>query len=635
MKRSGFLSLVKLILFVPVMAVVLTVLLTLSYCVPLDQVNYQITVDEYDREGWYTNVLELRPGYDQNFFSEEPGIQNIFNDMMDYYRAAGYSDKGPLYNAMAMGYDGGKNYARYWHGYAGLLRILLRLFDGKEIKFLSFAVQFAIVVFAALMIKEKEGKGLMLLFLTQYILLMPLVVSVGMTFTFAIDISFLGILTYVKFEDKIEKYALKWIFFCLVGILTCFFEELAFGVLTWGINIVWILILTGKKRNAWNNMVYTVLSGLSWIWGYGGIWLMKWVLATPVIGENVFADGMETVLFRTTSTADSISENTGLSRVLERYQAISENYKYYYYPVFFAILALWAAFLAYRLIRKKISLDTRIPALGLSALAPVVWYVVLANHTLGHRFFTYRIFNFGIIAVLAIIFISTEFTKEKDASCKLPEKQIVFKAVVLACSLLFAVILASNKTEDLESKTVDVPGQRLLFTEFDDGILSVSMKPQTRKVRQLGIVLYPNTTDGVYEFRLLSDGKVLYSLERTRESFFESNWQVITLNWKVDPGKEYTFEIIPVCAPEDAGAVAVCFPEALNRTDFGTLSVLPEFTYTQLTYWLIYDKPVAGKKWIFYFLTWFTVFECIFLVAYNLKGRSSKASGDAGSEAVR
>ena len=39
--------------------------------------------------------------------------------------------------------------------------------------------------------KEKEGKGLMLLFLTQYILLMPLVVSVGMTFTFAIDISFL------------------------------------------------------------------------------------------------------------------------------------------------------------------------------------------------------------------------------------------------------------------------------------------------------------------------------------------------------------------------------------------------------------------------------------------------------------
>ncbi len=624
MKKTGFLTLVKLILFVPLMAVVLTAFLTLSYCVPLDQTNFRLTVDEYDQEGWYTNVLELRPGYDQNFFSEEPGIQNVYNDMMDYYRAAGYSDKGPLYNAMAMGSDGEGNYARYWHGYAGVLRILLRLFDGKEIKFLSFVFQFTVVVFTALMIKDREDKCLMLLFLTQYVLLMPLVVSVGMTFAFAIDISFLGILSYIRFEEQIEKYELKWIFFCLIGILTCFFEELAFGVLTWGINIVWILILIGKKHGSTENVIYTILSGLSWIWGYGGIWLMKWILSSPIIGENVFADGMDTVLFRTTSTADSISENTGISKVLERYQAISENYKYYYYPVFYAILALWAIYLVYRLVRRKINLDTRIPALGISAFAPVVWYIVLANHTLGHRFFTYRIFNFGIIAVLSILLISTEVVKSREIAGKSWKNQIVYKSLIFGGSLIIALILASNKTEDLESKTVDIPGQRLLFTEFDNGILGVSMKPQTRKIRQLGIVLYPNTADGVYEFRLLSEGEVVYSLEKTRESFLEDNWQIMNLNWKVDPDKEYTFEIIPVCAPEDAGAVAVCFPTMPPSADFGTLPVLPEHAYTQLTYWLVYDKPVTGKKWIFYFLTWFTVFECVFIVAYNLKKSDCK-----------
>lgn len=605
--------LIKLILMVPVTALLLSLFLTVCYCVPLDRVNYQISVDELEKEGWYTDVLELRPGYDQNFFSDQPGIQPVCNDRGDYVRAAGLSDKGPLYNAMAMVNEHGEHYARYWHGYAGILRLLLVIFDCKEIKFLSFIFQILLVLLVTFKIKEKGGTTLSFLFLTQYLLLMPLAVSQSMVFAFSIDLSFIAVLVYLTWEKRYEKGIWFSGLFCMLGILTCFFEELVFGVLTWGIAITWIIILAGNKCSARDNVKSTILSGVSWIWGYGGIWFMKWVLATAVMNENIIADGLGSVVMRSSSSADAESGKTGLQSVLERFSAISENYKYYFYTVYFLILALWVIYLTYRLVRYRIKQDARIPAIGMVAIAPIVWYLALSNHTLGHRFMTYRIMSCGIIAVLAILFIST-FSDDKSGSREKCSHR-GFKVVLLVASLAMALIVTFFKTEEFESKNIDIPGDYISFADCEEGLLRMKLTPNAGKITNLGIVIRPENSTGVYEIRLLLDGKVLYSVEEPMTLFSESSWQMPELGWKVKQDKEYALEIIPKCETGDGGTVAVCYPEQISVSDLGYINGSGN---AQITYWMIYQKSVSGRKWIFYFLTWFAIFECIILVIRNI-----------------
>ncbi len=611
--KSRLLDILKLICLIPIAGITLFLFLVLCYCVPLDEVNYRMSVDEFYAEGWYTDVLELRPGYEHNFFSKQPGIQPVFNDMMDYYRAAGYSDKSPVYNAMAMGYDGGDPYPRYWHGYAGILRLLLTSFDCKEIKYLSFIFQFLLVVLVAIAIRNREGNVLMLLFLTQYILLMPLAVSVCMVFAFSIDISLIGILIYTNFKERMDKNGTKWVLFCLIGLFTCFFEELVFGVLTWGITIIWIMVLFGKGKTVSTNISSVIKSGLAWIWGYGGIWVMKWFFASIVLGENVFQNGFESISFRSSSNMLGERDHTLAEKLLERYNSISENYKYYFYTVFFIVLACWVLFATYRIIRRRINYDSRIPSLGIIAVGPVVWYFVLANHTMGHRFMTYRIYNFGIIAVLALLLIATDLSSSNLNTEDKKNRGMMRRLAIVTVSAVLAIVPASLKTEEYESKNVNIPGGEVAFSECAEHMLRMKLKPAAYNIKGLGLALYPTTIDGSYEFRLLQDGELLYTIEQPMSLFADSSWQVVSLDWRVNRKQEYTFEIIPKCNEDNPGSVSVISMDASPVSDLSAI----DGNNVQITYWMTYDRHMSGKKWLFYFLTWYAVFESIFLVVKN------------------
>lgn len=614
--KSRLVAVLKLILMVPVAGLVLSLFLYLCYCVPLNEENFRFSIDELDKEGWYTDVLELRPGYDQNFFSDQPGIQPVYNDMMDYYRAGGYSDKSPLYNAMAMGYDGGGPYARYWHGYAGIIRILLIWFDCNEIKFLSFMIQFALVVFSAIIIKERAGNGLTLLFLTQYVLLMPLAVSVSLVFSFSIDISLLGIIIYCRFSKWLQCSDKSWLFFCVIGILTCFFEELVFGVLTWGIIAMWVVLLFGREKTVGNNLGNIISSGLSWIWGYGGIWVMKWIISTPVLGESVIENGIEQMLTR--SSSSSLEEpEYGIGLLTDRISAISLNYQYYYYPLFFIIISIWIFVLTFRLIMCKLKYDTRIPALGLIAAAPALWYFVLANHTIGHRFMTYRIMNFGIISILAILYICSEGFGN-NISKVLPgiKDSLLYKIIMMVVGTAAAFIIVSVQREEYESYNADIPGIDVPVSEFEGGIVNLEFHPEHRKLKTLGLSLTPADCTGDYLIRLLYGEDEICSVICPMDRFSESSWQTLELDWTVDPDLVYHLEIVPECISGDGGSVLVCYQDERAGADVGYFSDSPE--NGRIVYWAVYEGSVIGRRWMFYFVTWFALWESSTLVIYNV-----------------
>ena len=601
----------KMFLLVVAASLGLAVLLTICYIVPLDEVNYTLSVEELRQEGWYSDVLEQRPGYDQNFFSEAPGIQPVANDLSDYIRAAGLSNRGPLYNAMAMVDEDGEHYARYWHGYAGILRLLLIIMDCKEIKFLSFAFQLFLVLMVAIGIYTKLGIRHTLLFLTQYLLLMPLTVSISMVFAFSIDIALMGILTCIHLKDKLAEKSRLCYFFCLIGLLTCFFEELVFGILTWGMVILWMILLNGKETDAGHNVSNVVFTGLSWVWGYGGIWFMKWIYASIVMGENIVANGLSSV-FERSSSSNFLDEVSGsaFSRLLDRFSALSENYKYYFYTVFFLILAAWIVYLVDRLLGSGIDPDSRIPALGLVSAAPAVWYFLLANHTLGHRFMTYRIWNFGIIAVLAVVLLASEKRSEIGY-------RIRFKVIMLIVSVLAAGVFTYLKTEKTDVRNLEALSFEVGFDAFEDNVLRTSIVPTFRTIESMGLVMSPASVEGEYCIRLMESDKIVYEKTIAMADFCESSWQVTALDWKVKPGTQYYLEIVPICSEGMAGTVTICDSGSYGIPEMGNLQINEQAGDTQLYTWLVCLKGVSGRKALFWFLTWFTVFVCLFLVADN------------------
>lgn len=608
----------KMFCLVPVSGILLTLILTLCYCVPLDVVNFQLSDSELSQEGWYSDVLENRPGYDENFFSEQPGIISVFNDKMDYHRAAGYSDKSPLYNAMAMGHDGEDSYARYWHGYAGVIRILLLWFDCKEIKFLSFIFQFVLVVFIALRIRDRKGCAWMMLFLSQYFLLMPVVTSFSMVYTYSIDVSLIGLLVYERFHERLGKPFNQLLFFCIIGILTCFFEELCFGVLTWGLNILWIMILFGENQSAGKNVLSVIKTGLAWIWGYGGIWFMKWLIATPILRTNVIMDGWSTSLFRSSSNSGEVSKQ-GIQRILDRLSSMSLNYKYYFYTLYFLILTAWLLILTLRIMNRKLKKDTRIPALGLISLAPMAWYFVMANHTIGHRFMTHRIFNFGIFAVLSILFICTDdLILHKDNKRTGIKNNLAFKIAMISVSSILAFIIVSSKTEEYGCNNANIPGEEALLSQFEDDKVSIEITPVYKMLKTFSLNLKPSDPNGEYEFILYLGDEAVYSKTFPMSLFADYSWQTLVLNWELDTQKTYRLEIIPYCESGDTGSVLVCYQDFRTDSDVRYFSTLPGADNVRLVYWTVYEKGLDGRLWLFYFLTWFAVFEYMALVIRNI-----------------
>lgn len=619
--KARFFFMARMLCMVLIFSLCCLIFLTICYCIPLNAANYKISVDEFEEEGWYSDVLEQRPGYDQNFYSDQPSIQLVYNDRMDYVRAGGHSDRGPLYNALAMEDEEGEHYARYWHGYAGVLRLLLLLFDCKEIKLLSFAFQ--ILLFALVMsrIGNLGGKQLALLFFVQYILLMPLVVSISMVFAFSIDISLAGILVFIHYHDKMKQKGREYLFYCMIGMLTCFFEELVFGMLSWGIICLWVVILYGKEKTAKENVLHVVKSGLCWICGYAGIWVMKWIYATPVLGESIIMDGIINVLQRSSSNEGQIEKLSYGARIIDRFSAITENYSYYRYSVYYALLGAMLLYLTVRFFWGKAERDARIPALGLVFLSPFVWYFVLANHTLGHRIMTYRIFNCGIIALLAILLLSVpdDNIEIMDSSKERRKKGSV--AVQTFCVLLcmfLGAICATQKKEEFESKNVQYAGELLSFTEAEGSVAQMRFVPRYGKIKKIGMGIQPaEDLSGSYECRLLQNGSMVYSKEFPASWLTEESWRFIEFNWKVKAGQEYLFEIVPKTEKGQEGYLTVCYPDDLNTADLGELMIGGEAMDCQLTFWMTYEKRIEGKKYIFYAMTWFAMLLGTGLIVYN------------------
>ena len=126
-------------------------------------------------------------------------------------------------------------------------------------------------------------------------------------------------------------------------------------------------------------------ASLLWPIGYAATWGAKWLLATLTTPMNVFSDASAQASVR--AAVEDYS----------RWEAVGRNLDLVPW-LYVAIAAGVLAFLAVRHFRKE---GWRQALLCLAvALAPLAWYLVLANHSYEHYWFTYRSLAITVLGLL-------------------------------------------------------------------------------------------------------------------------------------------------------------------------------------------------------------------------------------------
>ena len=113
-----------------------------------------------------------------------------------------------------------------------------------------------------------------------------------------------------------------------------------------------------------------------WAVGYGVSWVTKWALATLTTGENVLRDGFREFAVRAGEYQD-----------VSRWDALVRNVDMVQWRWVFVVLAVMAVLALFGFRRK--GLNRAFPCL-LLALPPLLWYMVAAEHSYLHFWFTYR-----------------------------------------------------------------------------------------------------------------------------------------------------------------------------------------------------------------------------------------------------
>ena len=365
-----------------------TLLMTLVYTIPQDQVSYRQDISAYilSEEGewrWLGNLFGTQAGR----------LDNTTDSLM---MSEVLVEDGSL-NAFeaAMSVNG---YARYWHGYMVLLRPMLLLYDYYQIRYINMFAFFLLLGVTLRQMDRRMGAVAAGAFLFSLIACYLTVIPMSMQYSPAFYVMLFAVLAMVSHSSPMRDAELP-LLFMTVGMVVCFLDLLTVPLLTLGMPLLcWIhLDLRARpERDVRVRMKLMLSCCVAWTLGYGLCWACKWVMASLALGENVVADAIDSILFRTGSDGGDIS----------RVQTLGTNLSHF--------------FNAYGL---RVSLLTGLPVLLLALCAlcfpakgraralqylpvmtmPLVWYAVLNNHSSVHFWFTNRllaILLFGLLLML-------------------------------------------------------------------------------------------------------------------------------------------------------------------------------------------------------------------------------------------
>ena len=619
MRRTGRMKSVqkKIVGLLKVLAMIVAgvllgaILITLAYCIPVNQTNAQKSIDSLEGEGWYPSATQLKSSLDTYFHSYLPGVLDGSTDGLMLEKATRQIEGNPLWEAMNM-----EGYTYYWHGYVVILRVLLLFMDYEQFRFLNCILQLLMMFFVAHFIWEKKGQRYALALLTSYFLMMPMAMFLSLQFSWifyiAMALSLLICYRHTWFTEKRIPYI-----FVIVGMLTSFFDLLTYPLYTWAFPLLLLILLSEDGQKALNYVKTVVVSGLGWILGYAGMWFGKWALAGWIVHRNVIQEAWDEVLFRSGS-----EESLNL---IARLEALYDNWKHYEYPLYTALLAIWLTWFIYKSLNGKTQIvrQEKNGAYLLITLSSFVWYFVLANHTLGHHFFTYRIWGVAITGILFLFCGSIAICKD---NCSGRDRIYTFCKWGILCIL--AVMLTLTAREDVSVLNGNVEYQEIELPKGEQ--IEEEFLPSFPRVKNFAMGIRTESVKGQCIIEIRDDEKTLYELNWKLAELADTEYVQVPVDWNFKRDSNYR---IVIHLEENEGPVYLRFTkDNVNpMLELGVAKIGGDIISGQLTSGIVYSyRPLSKYTLLFLTISWlglltalsFEVEQIVMWVFHRLKGKS-------------
>lgn len=400
-KTKPILLRLALLLLAGVLAAVL--LMSAAYAIPNEALE-----DNVARSRYYINSVE-GIAYTTYFHSNSQPLRvgNYTNHIMLH---AALSDPAlsPLQNAMSV-----NDYARYWHGYMIFLRPMLCVGTIELIRYVNMALLLLLFTTTCSLLVRKLGFAVSVPFVLSLAMVWFLFVPMSLTYVSVFYIMLLAVCVLLTRFERMRDTDLC-VFFFAIGMLTSFFDLLTAPLLTLGMPLLVLLALKlsaplpARRPLVLDALMLSVFWGL----GFGLFWLLKWLIAAPILGQNVLGDAANSILFRLNGVeagADAVPWNR-LTVILDNVKMLIPSYPSSFltiFAVFFGLLCAYAAALFLTGAAKKLPKIKSRDWLAFPMISayPYVWYCVLVNHSGIHARFTCKIQAIAIFAsFLAVLF---------------------------------------------------------------------------------------------------------------------------------------------------------------------------------------------------------------------------------------
>lgn len=355
-----------------------------------------------------------------------------------YYGGVTDDPVGSLAARVAKDLPSDATYERYWQGYVPALRTALTFATYDQIRALQALLLAVFGTAVAVALWRELGWGAVAAYTLAGVVVAAPVIAVNMQFVSVFYVASTGMLAAVWLVGsrhlrggvaaRFDRTDIE--LFALLGALTSYVDFLTVPVVTLGMPLLTVLALEAKHaalRGApsWHPWRRAVRASVAWGGGYALFWAAKWAINAAVLPPaSVGSVGQDLsnrfgasygVSDRIVALAKNVANLVPFSRPADHPLGVALSGELALY------LALWivgvlavlvGGWFALRRLRGTTSLPlTQVSAILAVGALPYLWYLVVADHSSVHNFFTFRAQIVAAFAVGLFFVYSLDWSK--------------------------------------------------------------------------------------------------------------------------------------------------------------------------------------------------------------------------------
>lgn len=506
-------------------------LLTLAYCIPVNPESKESTFANSDLMGWAPLVNNRYTQYQSFFTSYEPGTLDDATDLIILNNSFNENEGSAIYRAAYM-----NNYGRYWHGYVSVLRPIFYFMDYWDYLLTNSFVQLFVMGCVGYAVFMATGKKRYLLaYFSSCAFLTPAATAMSLQNTPVFYISMLGSLLCLLKTDWLLEKNRRYFLFLFLGILTCYFDFLTYPLLSFVFPFCWLLVAAGTKVNLKSRIKLLFGGGVSFIFGWGGFFVIKWLVQTVICGAEIIENGLTSVFSHLGSGMSE--EHMLLHQHYCKIDTLYANFRHYLFPLFILILSIWIGIFIYKFLRGGLQIKAEQLIFAAVTLTSLAWYLILNTHTTFHHLFTYRIYGASLLGFMLFVCGCIGENRKNTSGFTIYLKK---GAVLLLCLVvgLFSSRLAK------EDKTIINGGEHteLLLSEGD--ILEFEFTPAIDTIKGFSFCIRTNSSsEGNILIDILDDDMVCATKTIPISQYEKSVFEILLTDWNLEAGKEYLMQV--------------------------------------------------------------------------------------------